>query len=127
MNAASILATIEGLKQIHGALGNQNQQGRQNVEYASSVGQTAPELISQYRPQNIEEEQRMYDLRRSHDMMNEAYNDRRRQSNFYVDTAIAEQANRARAAGDVLNAYNNARNSTAQFISSLSGPGVTQR
>lgn len=127
MNAASILATIEGLKQIHGALGNQNQQGRQNVEYASRVGETAPELISQYRPQSIEEEQRMYDMRRNHDMMNEAYNDRRRQSNFYTDTAIAEQANRANAARDVLNAYNTARSSTANFISSLAGPTVSQR
>lgn len=104
-----------------------NSTGRQNVKYASGIGQTGGDLISQFRPQTIEEEERHNNLRLQNGMINEAYNDRRRQANFYNETAIAEQQNRANAANNVLSAYNNARNTTAQFLSSLAGPTITQR
>lgn len=104
-----------------------NSTGRANVDYASGIGQAGDQLISQYRPQSLEDEQRMNDMRLQNNMMNEAYNDRRRQSNFYNDAAIAEQANRATAASNVLNAYNNARSTTANFLSSLAGPTISQR
>ena len=108
-------------------MGDHTNQGLQQVDLSSSVGQTGNDLINQYRPQSLEDESRMNDMRNQNNMINEGYNDKRRQQNYFVDTAMAEQSNRAKAASDVLSAYNQARNTTSNFLSSLSGPGVTQR
>ncbi|MGL5922121.1 hypothetical protein [Chroococcidiopsis sp.] len=58
---------------------------------------------------------------------NEAANDARRQANLVNDVAIGDMANRANAAANVLNSYNQARQTNANFLANLQAAGLTQR
>lgn len=58
---------------------------------------------------------------------NEGANDARRQANLVNDVAIQDLSNRANAAANVLNSYNQARQSNANLLSNLQSAGLTQR
>ena len=58
---------------------------------------------------------------------NEVANDARRQANLVNDVAIQDMSNRANAAANVLNSYNQARATNANFLANLQSAGLTQR
>jgi hypothetical protein len=96
-------------------------QGAVNIGIGRSIGQTGNDLIGQYRPQTIEDVQRDEQMRREAEGFNYDINSKVAQRNLLNNMALNEQQNRAQAANNILNAYQNARAANQQFIAGLSG------
>lgn len=96
-------------------------QGAVNIGVGRSIGQTGNDLIGQYRPQTIEDVQRDERMRQEAENFNYGINEKVAQRNVMNTMALNEQQNRAQAANNILNAYQNAREANQRFINNLSG------